>query len=86
MRKLTLAQFGISNKGVVVDLILADTYSSFDVSSVKENGNRKTLALRLPKSWDEPFECMEACVKHEIGEQSDVFFSSDVDSEQLLSK
>ena len=53
---------------------------------MKEGGNRKTLALRLPKSWDGPFECMEACVLHEIGEQSEVFSGSDVDPEELLSK
>jgi hypothetical protein len=76
----------VKHKGVAVDLIIADTYSSLDLTSMEEGNNRKTLALRLPKAWDEPFECMEACVIHEIGERSDLFFSSDIDSEQSLSK
>ena len=50
--------WSVKHKGVAVDLIVADTYSSFDLSSMKEGGNRKTLALRLPKASDEPFDCM----------------------------
>jgi hypothetical protein len=76
----------IKHKGNAVDLIITDAYSSFDLSSMKEGGNRKTLALRLPRINDEPSECMEARVIHEIGERNDMLFCSDVDQEHLLTK
>ena len=74
--------WNISHGGRAIALTLEGLYSPFDLSSFEANP-RKTLTLRLPKEWDNPFDCMEACVLHEVQQQSGRFFGSAQAPEQV---
>ena len=67
--------WAISHGGKPIQLTLEGVSSPFDLSSFND-ASRKTLTLRLPKEWDNPFECMEACLLHEVQERSQQFFGS----------
>ena len=67
--------WAITHEGRPIELTLQVLYSPFDLSNFNDN-SRKTLTLRLPKEWDDPFDCMEACLQHEVEEQSARFFAS----------
>ena len=72
----------INHGGRPIELTLEAVYSPFDLGSFNEN-TRKVLTLRLPKEWDEVFECMEACLLHEVQEQSGRFFGQPQTAEQV---
>ena len=74
--------WAISHGGKPIYLTLENVFSPFDLSSFNEN-SRKTLTLRLPKEWDEPFDCMEAALQHEVQEQISRFFASPQTAEQV---
>jgi len=74
--------WAITHGGRPIELTMEAVYSPFDLSSFNEN-TRKTLTLRLPKEWDGPFDCMEACLLHEVQEQSGRFFGSAQTPEQV---
>ena len=59
--------FPISVNGVDdVCLSMGDVISPFELSSLSEGNSRKSLTLRLPKTWEEAIECMEACLLHRV--------------------
>jgi len=74
--------WAVSHGGKPIELTLEAVYSPFDLSSFNENA-RKTLTLRLPKEWDNPFDCMEACLLHEVQEQSGRFFGQPQTAEHV---
>jgi len=68
-----------------MDLVLnlqGGCISPFDPSSLN-GGARKTLTLRLPKVWDEPFGEMEAALIKEVAVKSIALFDETLNEEQL---
>ena len=74
--------WAISHGGKPIELTLEAVYSPFNLSSFNEN-SRKVLTLRLPKEWDDVFGCMEACLLHEVQEQSGRFFGGPQSAEHI---
>ena len=75
--------WAISHGGKPIELTLEGLYSPFDLGSFQEASTRKTLTLRLPKEWDNVFDCMESCLVHEAQEQSSRFFGQPQSPEQI---
>ncbi len=75
--------WAITHGGRAITLTL-DGYSPFSLSSFTAETMRKTLTLRLPTEWDSPFDCLEACLLHEVQEQSGRFFGQPQTPEQVL--
>ena len=67
--------WNITRAGKPIVLTIEGMYSPFEPSSMNESV-RKTLTLRLTKEWDAPFDCMEACLIHEVQERSHEFLGS----------
>ena len=74
--------WAIHHGGKPIEITIEAAYSPFDLSSFNEN-TRKVLTLRLPKEWDPVFDCMEACLLHEVQEQSARFFGQPLTAEQV---
>ena len=75
--------WAISHGGRPIELTLEGMFSPFDLGSFQEASTRKTLTLRLPKEWDNVFDCMESCLVHEAQEQSSRFFGQPQSPEQI---
>ena len=70
-----------------MDLVLniQGCLSPFDPSSL--NGSaRKTLTLRLPKIWDDPFGGVESELVKEVATKSQTLFGEKLNEEQLLER
>ena len=50
-----LRSFTLSIDGKWLTIQILATLAPFELSSLNEGSTRKTLTLRLPKGWDEPF-------------------------------
>ena len=57
--------FPLSHQGKPI-VVTLDATSPFDLSSVDPAHTRKSLSLRLSREWESQFECMEACLVHEV--------------------
>ena len=68
--------------GMDIVLNLQGCLSPFDPSSLN-GGARKTLTLRLPKIWDEPFGGMEAALIKEAALKSQHLFGEKLTADQL---
>ena len=66
--------FPISVDGKEVCLSMGGVVSPFEISSLSEGNARKSLTLRLPKTWEDVIECMEVCLMHEVCARADLFF------------
>ena len=71
--------------GMDIVLNLQGCISPFDASSLN-GGARKTLTLRLPKVWDEPFHQMEEALIKEVASKSQTLFGEKLNEEQLLER
>ena len=74
--------WNISRAGKPIELTIEGLYNPWQLSSLNESV-RKTLTLRLPKEWDQPFDCMEACLLHEVQERSAEFLGSPQSPEHI---
>ena len=74
--------WNITRAGKPIVLTIESLYSPFEPSSLNESV-RKTLTLRLPKEWDAPFDCMEACLLHEVQQRSNEFLGSVWDAHHI---
>ena len=68
--------------GMDIVLNLQGCVSPFDSSSLN-GGARKTLTLRLPQVWDEPFGSMETALIKEAAVKSQSLFGEQLTEEQL---
>ena len=78
-----LRSFPISVGGKWLTIQLLETLSPFEPSSLTEGAARKTLTLRLPKEWDEPFGEMEATLVKLMAKKSKEIFGKKLSEEQL---
>ena len=74
--------YPLSVGGMDIVLNLQGCLSPFDPSSLN-GGARKTLTLRLPKVWDQPFGEMEAALIKEAATKSQTLFDETLSEEQL---
>ena len=77
--------WNITRAGKPIVLTIEGMYSPFEPSSMNESA-RKTLTLRLPKEWDAPFDCMEACLVHEVQERSHDFLGSETEQKAMTTR
>ena len=71
--------------GMDIVLNLQGCISPFDASALN-GGARKTLTLRLPKVWDEPFHQMEEALAKEVASKSQSLFGEKLNEEQVLER
>ena len=69
--------------GSEVMLQMQGCASPFDASSLS-GGSRKTLTLRLPQVWDEPFGLMETAMIKEVAAKSATLFGKQLSETELL--
>ena len=67
--------WNITHQSKPISLTIEGLYSPWQPSSLNESV-RKTLTLRLPARWDAQFDCMEACLLHEVQERSAEFLNT----------
>ena len=77
--------FVVSSGGMPLTLNLQGCISPFDASSLS-GGARKTLTLRLPQPWDNPFGEMEVNLVKEVAAKSPGLFGETLSEEQLLER
>ncbi len=73
----------IRHGGKIIEMAVNNVVSPFEPSSFIENCYRKSLTLRLPTEWADPFECMEACLRAEVSQQATRFFDTPQTPEQI---
>ena len=78
-----LRSFPISVGGKWLTIQLLDAVSPFELSSLNEASTRKTLTLRLPREWDQPFGDMEAALVKAVVIKSEALFGVSFTEEQL---
>ena len=81
-----LRSFPISIDGKWLTVQILATLAPFELSSLNEGSSRKTLTIRLPKGWDEPFGTMEAALVKEAAANSQALFGERLSEEQLLER
>ena len=74
--------FPLTAGGLDLVLNLQGCLSPFDSSSLN-GGARKTLTLRLPRIWDEPFHQMETALIKEAALKSQTLFGEKLTADQL---
>ncbi len=65
-------------------LSIQNAFSPFEPSAYVEGATRKTLTLRLSKEWDAAFDCLEACLLHEMTTRSQELFGRALSEEQVV--
>ena len=73
--------FPISHNGADLSISMGGVVSPFELLCLSEGNARKSLTLRLPKIWEEAVETMEACLMHEVCEQTVRFFQRPAEDE-----
>ena len=74
--------FPLAVGGSEIMLQMQGCVSPFDASSLS-GGTRKTLTLRLPQVWDEPFGLMEAALLKEVAVKSTALFGKPLSEAEL---
>ncbi len=64
-------------------LSIQNAFSPFEPSAFHEGSSRKTLTLRLSKEWDAAFDCLEACLLHEVATSTYEFFGRPLGEEEV---
>ncbi len=64
-------------------LSIQNAFSPFEPSAYVEGATRKTLTLRLSKEWDAAFDCLEACLLHEVTTRSQELFGRALSEEEV---
>ena len=75
--------YPLSVGGSEIMLQMQGCLSPFDASSLS-GGSRKTLTLRLPQVWDEPFGLMETALLKEVAVKSTALFGKQLSEEELV--
>ena len=81
-----LRSFPISVDGKWLTVQILAAQAPFELSSLNEGSSRKTMVLRLPKGWDEPFGTMEAALVKEAAANSQALFGERLSEEQLIER
>ena len=74
--------FPLTVGGSEIMLQMQGCLSPFDASSLS-GGSRKTLTMRLPQVWDEPFGLMEAALLKEVAANSTALFGKPLSEAEL---
>ena len=74
--------YPLSVGGSEIMLQMQGCLSPFDASSLS-GGSRKTLTLRLPQVWDEPFGLMETALLKEVSVKSTALFGKPLSEAEL---
>ena len=74
----------LAHKQRPIVLSIQNAFSPFEPSAYVEGATRKTLTLRLSKEWDAAFDCLEACLLHEMTTRSQELFGRALSEEQVV--